>query len=100
MDNASEANLPAPAPLSLDAEHSPDKRNKDITSSDVTTSTPSQQLIRPSRYPSQSTLAFQRHDPVHRGKDYVLRTSPVDDSKWGKAARKGDRDNDDPVLPP
>ena len=98
MDNASEANLPAPAPLSLDAEHSPDKRNKDITSSDVTTSTPSQQLIRPSRHSSQSTLAFHRRRPCPPGKR--LRTSPVDDPKRGKAARKGERDNDDHVLPP
>ena len=45
MDNASDTNLPAPIPLSQDAEQSPDKRNKDTSSSDATTSTPSQKLI-------------------------------------------------------
>ena len=98
MDKASAANLPAPAPLSQDAEQSPDKRNKDTTSSDVTTSTPSQQLVQPSRYSSKSTRAFHRTKSCPPGKR--LRTSPVDDPKWGKAARKGERDNDDPVLPP
>ena len=98
MDNASDANLPAPAPLSQDAEQIPDKRNKDTTSSDVTTSTPSQQLIRPSCHSSQSTLAFHCTRSCPPGKR--LRTSPVDDPQWGKAARKGERDIDDPVLPP
>ena len=68
MDNASDANLPAPASFPQDAEQSPQKRNKDTTSSDVTTSTPSQQLIRPSRHSSQSTLAFHRTRSCPPGK--------------------------------
>ena len=98
MDDASDTNLPAPAPLSQDAEQIPDKRNKDTMSSDVTTSTLSQQLIRPSHHSSHLTLAFHRTRSCPPGKR--LRTSPVDDPKRGKAARKGERDNDDPVLPP
>ena len=98
MDNATDASLSAPASLSQDTKQSPDKRNKDTKSSDATTATLSQQLIRPSRHSSQSTLAFHRRRSCPPGKR--LRTSPVDDPKRGKAARKGERDNDDHDLPP
>ena len=64
----------------------------------TTTATPSQQLIRSSRHSSQSTLAFHRTRYCSPGKR--LRTSPVDGLKRGKAARKGERDNDELVLSP